>query len=152
MREVYKKTFGEDVINGTSETWGLDSEGELQGSFRPIGHPGVSPGRVPASTNRETDGMFSFSYGTRLATSTTVASCRNNWYVQIGYTGLAILTSRSTGHFDKGRAAWDLQARVPERRAYETCCHDRGARQIKFVEDLSLVRARIRWSMPTRQW
>lgn len=41
MRELYKKTFGEDVINSTSETWGLDSEGEIQGSFRPIGHPGL---------------------------------------------------------------------------------------------------------------
>ena len=43
MREAMKQTFGEDVINSTCDTWGLDNEGEIRGCFRPTGHPGVRP-------------------------------------------------------------------------------------------------------------
>lgn len=42
MRELNKKIFGEDVIEATSEVHGLDEEGELRGTHRPTGHPGVS--------------------------------------------------------------------------------------------------------------
>ena len=42
IREVTKKTFGAEAIDMTSEVWGLDEEGELRGSYRPTGHPGVS--------------------------------------------------------------------------------------------------------------
>ncbi|KAJ3557181.1 hypothetical protein NM688_g1608 [Phlebia brevispora] len=41
MREINKKIFGADVIDKTSEVWGLDEEGELRGSYRPSGHPGL---------------------------------------------------------------------------------------------------------------
>ncbi|ESK92689.1 flavin-binding monooxygenase [Moniliophthora roreri MCA 2997] len=41
IREVTKKTFGEKTIGMTSEVWGLDEEGELRGSYRPTGHPGL---------------------------------------------------------------------------------------------------------------
>ncbi|KAJ3554920.1 hypothetical protein NM688_g2858 [Phlebia brevispora] len=40
-RELNKKVFGADVIEKTSEVWGLDEEGELKGSYRPSGHPGL---------------------------------------------------------------------------------------------------------------
>ena len=43
IREVHKTTFGADVISDrVSKVWGLDEEGEIQGVFRPTGHPGVS--------------------------------------------------------------------------------------------------------------
>lgn len=42
MREVNKQIFGTEVIDRTREVWGLDSEGEINGSYRPSGHPGVS--------------------------------------------------------------------------------------------------------------
>ncbi len=42
MRENNKELFGEDVINMTDEVYGLDAEGELRGSYRPSGYPGVS--------------------------------------------------------------------------------------------------------------
>lgn len=42
IRETSKKIFGEEAIERTSEVYGLDEEGELKGSFRPTGHPGVS--------------------------------------------------------------------------------------------------------------
>ncbi len=42
IREVTKGIMGEDVINQTEEIFpGLDEEGELRGSYRPCGHPGV---------------------------------------------------------------------------------------------------------------
>lgn len=41
MREVNKGLFGEEVINRTKEVWGMDSEGELSGSYRSSGYPGV---------------------------------------------------------------------------------------------------------------
>jgi hypothetical protein len=33
--------FGDEVIDQTSVVWGTDDEGELNGSYRPSGHPGV---------------------------------------------------------------------------------------------------------------
>ena len=41
MREINKELFGSDVIEKTSEIWGLDDEGELRGSYRPSGYHGV---------------------------------------------------------------------------------------------------------------
>ncbi|THH30494.1 hypothetical protein EUX98_g3702 [Antrodiella citrinella] len=41
VREVAKKIFGEEAIKRTGEVYGLDDEGELKGSFRPSGHPGL---------------------------------------------------------------------------------------------------------------
>ena len=41
IREEHKTTFGADVIDRISKIWGLDEEGEIQGAFRPTGHPGV---------------------------------------------------------------------------------------------------------------
>lgn len=42
MRENNKELFGEDAIDMTDEVYGLDAEGELRGSYRPSGYPGVS--------------------------------------------------------------------------------------------------------------
>ncbi|PIL34655.1 hypothetical protein GSI_03434 [Ganoderma sinense ZZ0214-1] len=41
MREANVELFGEDVINQTEEVYGLDEEGEIKGSYRPSGHPGL---------------------------------------------------------------------------------------------------------------
>ncbi|EJF61137.1 dimethylaniline monooxygenase (N-oxide-forming) [Dichomitus squalens LYAD-421 SS1] len=41
MRENNKELFGEDVIGITDEVYGLDEEGELRGSYRPSGYPGL---------------------------------------------------------------------------------------------------------------
>ena len=42
MREVNKEIFGEDVIDRVHKVYGLDEEGEIRGSYRPCGYPGVS--------------------------------------------------------------------------------------------------------------
>ena len=34
--------FGEEIISRTKKVWGMDEEGEISGSYRPTGHPGVS--------------------------------------------------------------------------------------------------------------
>ena len=33
--------FGEEILGKTDEDWGLDEEGEINGSYRPCGFPGV---------------------------------------------------------------------------------------------------------------
>ena len=42
MRDTSRKIFGDKTIDRTCEVYGLDEEGELRGSYRPTGHPGVS--------------------------------------------------------------------------------------------------------------
>ena len=44
IREVHNMPFGADVMDHVSKVWGLDEEGEIQGAFRPTGHPGVCIG------------------------------------------------------------------------------------------------------------
>ncbi|KAL0581363.1 hypothetical protein V5O48_000627 [Marasmius crinis-equi] len=41
MRDDMKQTFGEETIDMTGPVWGLDEEGELRGSYRQTGHPGL---------------------------------------------------------------------------------------------------------------
>ncbi|KAF7791510.1 hypothetical protein EIP86_002526 [Pleurotus ostreatoroseus] len=41
MRVISKNLFGAEIIDRTCDIWGLDEEGELQGNFRPSGHPGL---------------------------------------------------------------------------------------------------------------
>ncbi|KAJ3936228.1 MAG: FAD/NAD-P-binding domain-containing protein [Lentinula lateritia] len=41
IRDTMKDTFGEETIELTAPVWGLDEEGEIQGSYRPSGHPGL---------------------------------------------------------------------------------------------------------------
>ncbi|EKM52189.1 uncharacterized protein PHACADRAFT_212761 [Phanerochaete carnosa HHB-10118-sp] len=41
IRNVHKHTFGEEVIGRTSKGWGLDEESEIEGCFRPSGHPAL---------------------------------------------------------------------------------------------------------------
>ena len=41
IREIHMELFGEDVIGRTEKVWGLDEEGEINGSYRPCGYPGV---------------------------------------------------------------------------------------------------------------
>ena len=50
MREVNAALFGEDVIDKTVEVYGLDEDGELRGSYRPSGYPGVSAGATHRPT------------------------------------------------------------------------------------------------------
>ncbi|KAH9918228.1 FAD/NAD-P-binding domain-containing protein [Epithele typhae] len=41
IRDVNTALFGADVIEQTDEVYGLDDEGEIQGSYRPSGYPGL---------------------------------------------------------------------------------------------------------------
>ncbi|KAI0086909.1 FAD/NAD(P)-binding domain-containing protein [Irpex rosettiformis] len=41
MRETSVALLGADVIDRTGQVWGLDAEGELSGTYRPSGHPGL---------------------------------------------------------------------------------------------------------------
>ncbi|KAJ4485732.1 FAD/NAD-P-binding domain-containing protein [Lentinula aciculospora] len=41
IRDTMKETFGEETIELTTPVWGLDDEGEIKGSYRPSGHPGL---------------------------------------------------------------------------------------------------------------
>ncbi len=41
MREANAELLGKNVIEQTEEVYGLDDEGEIKGSYRPSGHPGV---------------------------------------------------------------------------------------------------------------
>ena len=44
IKETARKIFGDEVVGQVGDVYGLDEEGELKGSFRPSGHPGVSTG------------------------------------------------------------------------------------------------------------
>ncbi|THH07266.1 hypothetical protein EW145_g3496 [Phellinidium pouzarii] len=41
IRDKLKRTFGEEVIDRTSELWGIDEEGELRAGYKPSGQPGL---------------------------------------------------------------------------------------------------------------
>ncbi|KAH8100893.1 dimethylaniline monooxygenase (N-oxide-forming) [Cristinia sonorae] len=41
IRESSRKVFGDATIDRTCQVYGLDEEGELRGSYRPTGHPGL---------------------------------------------------------------------------------------------------------------
>ncbi|KAI0741575.1 FAD/NAD-P-binding domain-containing protein [Daedaleopsis nitida] len=41
MRETNTELLGKDVIDQTEPVYGLDEEGEIKGSYRPSGHPGL---------------------------------------------------------------------------------------------------------------
>ncbi|CAL1707427.1 unnamed protein product [Somion occarium] len=41
IRDANKDLFGEEVIDGTKDVFGLDEEGESKGGYRPTGHPGL---------------------------------------------------------------------------------------------------------------
>ncbi|KAI0750678.1 hypothetical protein C8Q80DRAFT_1267999 [Daedaleopsis nitida] len=41
MREVNTELFGEEVIGQTDKVYGIDCEGEIKGSYRPSGFPGL---------------------------------------------------------------------------------------------------------------
>ena len=42
MRESNATLLGKDVIDQLDDVYGLDEEGEIRGSYRPCGYPGVS--------------------------------------------------------------------------------------------------------------
>ncbi|KAK7464378.1 hypothetical protein VKT23_006545 [Stygiomarasmius scandens] len=41
IRDTMREIFGDETMDKTSLVWGLDEEGELRGSYRPTGHPGL---------------------------------------------------------------------------------------------------------------
>ncbi|KZV81957.1 FAD/NAD(P)-binding domain-containing protein [Exidia glandulosa HHB12029] len=41
IRHTASKIFGKDLIDKTTQVWGLDDEGETRGMYRPSGHPGL---------------------------------------------------------------------------------------------------------------
>nr|VWO94810.1 L-ornithine 5-monooxygenase (L-ornithine N(5)-oxygenase) [Ganoderma boninense] len=51
IRETNRELLGADIVDQTEEVYGLDDEGEIKGSYRPCGHPGLwfATGDVPAS-------------------------------------------------------------------------------------------------------
>ena len=42
IRDVNEELFGKDVFDKVDQVYGLDDEGEVRGSYRPCGYPGVS--------------------------------------------------------------------------------------------------------------
>ena len=42
IRESNAELLGDEVMSKTGPVYGLDKEGEINGSYRPCGHPGVS--------------------------------------------------------------------------------------------------------------
>ena len=75
MRENNKELFGEDVISMTDEVYGLDEEGEIKGSYRPSGYPGVSTFSLLLECSSLITAALD-SYGLLVATSTSPASCQ----------------------------------------------------------------------------
>ena len=41
-RDKLRTLFSDDIVDKTTEIWGLNSECEINGVFRPSGYPGVS--------------------------------------------------------------------------------------------------------------
>ncbi|EJD51972.1 FAD/NAD(P)-binding domain-containing protein [Auricularia subglabra TFB-10046 SS5] len=41
IRHTAEKLFGSEVIDQTTDVWGMDAEGETKGMYRPTGHPGL---------------------------------------------------------------------------------------------------------------
>lgn len=41
MRETARHLFGSEVVDQTSQVWGMDEEGEIRGTFRPTGVEGL---------------------------------------------------------------------------------------------------------------
>ena len=79
MKEVNRKLFGDEIVDRTADIYGLDAEGELRGSYRPSGHPGVSRAVIV----REKRSWFANScdsFGMQLETSSFHDSTRNHWY------------------------------------------------------------------------
>ena len=48
MRESNMAMLGENVMSKVGPVYGLDAEGELSGSYRPSGHPGVRRSLTPS--------------------------------------------------------------------------------------------------------
>ena len=88
IRSSIRKLFGSELIDSTSEAWGLDAEGELRGCYRPSGHPGVIlfpllPCRRLNLTNSQTFFCL-ISFGMRPETFITPDTCQNNSCVYSG--------------------------------------------------------------------
>ncbi|KAK7008195.1 hypothetical protein R3P38DRAFT_2791530 [Favolaschia claudopus] len=51
IRDTLRQIFGDEIIDQTSTVWGVDEEGELNGCYRPSGHPGFwyAAGDFPVS-------------------------------------------------------------------------------------------------------
>ena len=77
MREVNKQLFGADVIDKTRTVWGLDEEGEVSGSFRPCGYPGVRCILLPDLSRGISSTRISF--GTRQESSRARGSNLSTW-------------------------------------------------------------------------
>ncbi|KAH7106950.1 FAD/NAD(P)-binding domain-containing protein [Auriculariales sp. MPI-PUGE-AT-0066] len=41
IRHTAEQLLGAEAIQGTSQVWGMDEEGEIRGMYRPTGHPGL---------------------------------------------------------------------------------------------------------------
>ena len=95
MRDSNAEMLGEDVMRKTGPVFGLDEEGELNGSYRPCGHPGVRRTWFRLTLRRMAYARFvrCYSCGLRRGTSLWRASFRNIWYVLLRVlVNLAVLT------------------------------------------------------------
>ena len=68
--------FGEDVLGRTDQEWGLDEEGEINGSYKPCGLPGVSLVMLFLVDNA--DHRRTYSFGLPQATFRPRAYTRNS--------------------------------------------------------------------------
>ena len=78
MRDSNAALFGDNIISQTDEVYGLDEEGEINGSYRPSGYPGVRE-----STRRARKLLYVadliHSYGLRAERSRFPEPCRGHW-------------------------------------------------------------------------
>ena len=113
MREANVELFGEDVINQTEEVYGLDEEGEIKGSYRPSGHPGVCPHFLRHYVAPH-DAHFAFhSFGSPPATFPSRGSCQRLWYVMSIGEQTAFLIHAKIGYANQSnRDRFDAQRRT----------------------------------------
>ena len=106
------KMFGEDVMEGVSEAWGLDDEAEVRGCFRPTGHPGVSIASKMRLDITHDNLQLWFAIGdfavTRMLSKQLV--CLSP------YTTIVSILTVDVGDLAQGKSAWAVQAGVPFKR------------------------------------
>lgn len=77
IRADLEELFGKEVIDRTSEIWGIDEHGELRIGYRPSGQPGVRD--CPFNRKAENIELFISSFGMRLGASTTRDFIPSTW-------------------------------------------------------------------------